>query len=136
MKVNYDVKADAMYVYLSNKPYAYGRDLDDWRRVDYSAEGLPVGVEILNVSEGVNVSGLPNLRKLAEAIERHGFKTYFLNQYAYTKVGFTQNMLIMVEPNNNQIDVVERGESIVVFDLRFDSPVDVKLEADREVKTA
>ena len=36
MEFKYDAQADAIYIYLSDKPYAYGKDLDDERRIDYA----------------------------------------------------------------------------------------------------
>jgi uncharacterized protein YuzE len=54
MRIKYDRTADAVYVYLSNKKYAYGKDLDDSRRVDYAADDTPIGIELLCVTKGVN----------------------------------------------------------------------------------
>ncbi|MGA7678509.1 MAG: DUF2283 domain-containing protein [Dehalococcoidia bacterium] len=76
MKVKYDREADAMYIYLSSKLYAYGKDLDDERRIDYASDNTPMGVELLCTSKGVNLEGLPNADKIAEAIENKGIKTY------------------------------------------------------------
>ncbi len=56
---SHDSEADAVYITLREAPYAYGDDLDCSRRVDFSADGVPVGIELLNVSEGVNVIDLP-----------------------------------------------------------------------------
>ena len=53
MKVDYDEKADALYVTLSEARYAYGRDLDDSRRVDFAADDAVIGVEILLPSMGL-----------------------------------------------------------------------------------
>ena len=53
MYIKYDKQADAVYILLSNKPYAYGKDLDNERRIDYDADGNPRGVELLCVSGGV-----------------------------------------------------------------------------------
>jgi uncharacterized protein YuzE len=59
MHIEYDVEADALYITLKEAPYAYGRDLDDSRRIDYAADGIPVGVEILFPSQGIDLAGLP-----------------------------------------------------------------------------
>jgi len=136
MKIDHDTQADAMYIHLSNKPYAYGRDLDDWRRIDYSADNLPIGIELLNVSEGINGSDLPNFGELANDIKSYGIQVYFLDQHSYTLASSMHSTLIIVEPQNNQINIVENGESIAVFDIWFDSPIDTKLEDKREVITA
>jgi uncharacterized protein YuzE len=61
LRGEYDPDADALYVYLSDRPYSHGRDLDDARRIDYAADGVPVGIEILSPRvAGVDVAGLPD----------------------------------------------------------------------------
>jgi uncharacterized protein YuzE len=76
MKVKYDKAADAVYIYLNSKLYAYGNDLDDERRIDYASDHTPMGVELLCTSKGVNLEGLPNANEIAEAIENKGIKAY------------------------------------------------------------
>lgn len=68
MKLKYDKTADAIYIKLSDEQYAYGKDLDDLRRVDYDAEGNPRGVELLCVSKGVITEDLP-LEKLEKDLD-------------------------------------------------------------------
>ena len=46
MTPKYDREADAIYISLAKAPYAYGKDLDKERRIDYAADGTPIGVEI------------------------------------------------------------------------------------------
>lgn len=48
-----------MYITLSDKPYAYGKDLDDTRRIDYASDGTAIGIELLFPSRGIKLSGLP-----------------------------------------------------------------------------
>lgn len=136
MRIEHDIQADAMYIYLSNKPYAYGRDLDDWRRIDYSADDLPIGIELLNVSEGINGSGLPNSEEVADAIASHGIQVYFLDQHLITVSGSMHSTLIISEPQDNKINIIDSGESISIFDMWFDSPIDTEMEDTREVITA
>ena len=69
MELKYDRQADAVYIKLSNMPYAYGKDLGDLRRIDYDANGNPRGIELLCVSEGVNVIDLPNSEGIARMLE-------------------------------------------------------------------
>ncbi len=76
MKSKYDPEADAIYIYLSEKPYAYGTDLDNERRIDYDAEGNPRGIELLCVSDGVNLDGLPRIDEIAKILEAEGIKVY------------------------------------------------------------
>jgi len=72
MEVRYDKKADAIYVCLSDKLYAYGKDLDNERRVDYDANDKPIGVELLCVSTGVITDGLPDKAVIERALADRG----------------------------------------------------------------
>ena len=81
MKFKHDTQADAVYIYLSDMPYAYGKDLDDERRIDYASYNTPVGVELLCVSMGVNLYGLPRKDETAEILEHNGIRTYIMEGY-------------------------------------------------------
>jgi len=72
----YDSSVDAMYIRLQDKPYAYGKDLDPERRVDFAADGTPVGVELLAVSRGVNIDDLPQHVAIGRLLEEHGMKVF------------------------------------------------------------
>jgi uncharacterized protein YuzE len=76
MKLRYDKKADAVYIILSNRPYAYGKDLDDERRVDYDADGNPRGIELLCVSTGVLTDDLPNRIEVEKILGEKGIKIF------------------------------------------------------------
>ncbi|MBL7125271.1 MAG: DUF2283 domain-containing protein [Dehalococcoidales bacterium] len=76
MKMKYDREADALYVYLSDKPYAYGRDLDNERRIDYAADGTPIGIELLSVSKGVNPDDLPEQSEVIDLLESQNIKIF------------------------------------------------------------
>lgn len=76
MHIKYDKQADAVYILLSNKPYAYGKDLDNERRIDYDADGNPRGVELLCVSTGVITDDLPNRVEIERALESKGIRAY------------------------------------------------------------
>ena len=82
MEIERDAKADAAYIYFSSKPYAYGKDLDDQRRVDYAADSTPIGVELLLVSSGVNVHGLPHQDEIAELLKANGIQTYSIDTWS------------------------------------------------------
>ena len=84
MKFKHDSQADAIYIYLSEKPYAYGKDLDDERRIDYASDNTPIGVELLCVSDGVNIDDLPCKDEIAEVLEINGIKTYTTQGYSVT----------------------------------------------------
>jgi hypothetical protein len=72
MQFEHDSEADAVYVRLSLKPYSYGRDLDDYRRIDYAVDGTPIGIELLSISDGVNLVGLPYAASVAAYLEIKG----------------------------------------------------------------
>ncbi len=76
MKIKYDKQADAIYILFNDKPYAYGKDLDEERRVDYDANGNVRGVELLCVSTGVITDALPNRSEIEQALEDRGIKAY------------------------------------------------------------
>jgi uncharacterized protein YuzE len=74
--IEYDREADAVYVQLRDEPYARGEDLDDSRRIDYGADGQPIGIELLNVSLGVNTDKLPAAREISRLLETNDIKVY------------------------------------------------------------
>ena len=65
----YDQEADAIYITFSDKRVASTRALDDMRVIDYAADGSPVGVELLCVSEGVITEDLPHLKDVLHLLE-------------------------------------------------------------------
>ncbi len=68
--------ADAIYIRFSGLPYAYGKDLDDDRRVDYAANGEVIGIELLGVSEGVHTDDLPQRDVIIRVLEEHKIPLY------------------------------------------------------------
>jgi len=71
MTVTYDAQADAVYVTLRDVPYALGHNLDLERRVDYGADHRPRGIELLGVSHGVDVRGLPEQAAVGRLLEEY-----------------------------------------------------------------
>lgn len=76
MRLDYDREADAVYIWMRDAPYAYGEDLDAERRIDYGSDGIPVGVELLNVSAGVRLDDLPDHQTLARLLDRERFNIF------------------------------------------------------------
>ena len=76
MRIKYDREADAVYVYLSSETYAYGKDLDEERRVDFSEDDTPIGIELLCVSKGVNPDDLPEQEKIIDILEKNSIKVF------------------------------------------------------------
>lgn len=68
MRYKQNSEADALYIWLSDKPYGYGEDLDRERRVDYAPDGTPIGVELLCVSGGVSLRELPQPEAIAQVL--------------------------------------------------------------------
>lgn len=66
----FDWDANAFYVRLSDKPYAYGRDLDSERRIDFAEDGTPIGVEITCLRSGVRLAELPYHDEIRDILER------------------------------------------------------------------
>ncbi len=75
-RLEYDRGADAVYIYLRDVPYAYGRDLDDDRPIDYGTDNAPRGIELLAVSHGVNLDDLPEREESAALLAQHNLKVY------------------------------------------------------------
>lgn len=76
MKIQYDPEADALYIYLSDKPYSYGKDLDSERRIDFASDDTAIGIELLCVSKGVNPDDLPNQEEVIRLLEAKNFKVF------------------------------------------------------------
>jgi len=74
VEIRYDKEADAVYLRLSDEQYAYGEELDPERRIDYDADGKPIGIELLCVSEGVDLRNLPEYDAVSELLSRHHIK--------------------------------------------------------------
>lgn len=72
--VQHDPEADALYIRLSDKPYAFGEDIDHARRIDYAADRTPIGVELLYVSHGVDLADLPQADELASVLREHNIR--------------------------------------------------------------
>ncbi len=55
----------------------YTQELDENRLVDYALNlGEPVGIDLLVVSEGVNLTGLPEADSISHILEGLGIKIY------------------------------------------------------------
>ena len=69
MRVVYDSEADAIAVHLRDPEGPVETEfVDDVRYVDYDAAGNVVGVELLAVSRGYDLGGLPEADRIAAAI--------------------------------------------------------------------
>lgn len=69
MQVRYDPEADAVYVDLQEaQGRVRTRRIDEQRLLDHDERGELVGIEFLFVSRGVNLEGLPEAERIAEAM--------------------------------------------------------------------
>jgi uncharacterized protein YuzE len=78
MKASFYPEEDILYVNLSDKPFAYGRDLDDARHLNCSQDGSIIGIEFLYVSQGVDLSDIPDevVRAISPILESRGVRVF------------------------------------------------------------
>ena len=76
MEYEYDPEADAIYIHLSDKIYAYGEDLDKERHIDYAADGTPIGVELLCVGSGTILHDLPRQDVIEKILRQLSIKVF------------------------------------------------------------
>lgn len=61
-----DAISDALYVTLADKKVAFTREIDSNRFIDYAEDGSAVGIDILEVSAGVELSDLPHSEEIID----------------------------------------------------------------------
>jgi len=77
LQIESDIKADAIYIQLMDEPIGYTKELDDNRLIDYSMNpGKPVGIDLLAVSEGVKLDGLPEVKTVEKILKGLGVKVH------------------------------------------------------------
>lgn len=75
MELKYhDRKADTLYIRFNDSKYAYSNELDDFRFIDYDSDDNPIGVELLNVNNGVSLDGLPYQKAILHLINSSSIK--------------------------------------------------------------
>jgi len=114
MKIKHDAEADAVYVYLSDKPYAFGTELDDERRIDHTADNTPIGIELLDVSCGVNLTNLPCSQELINALASKGIKCYYglTLKHGGTWTDYTGGSTLMMNKDTNN-EPIEAYDAVV-----------------------
>lgn len=76
MNLQYDPEADAVYVRLSDKKVVSMRTVSKNRNaaaLNIAADKSIVGVELLGVSRGIDLKGLPDSQALSELLIKEGF---------------------------------------------------------------
>jgi hypothetical protein len=72
MQLEHDLQADAVYITLRDEAYSWGQDFDHRRRVDFGADNTPIGIELLLVSKGVDVTDLPEREAIIGLLHDRG----------------------------------------------------------------
>lgn len=75
-RIEFDKKANAVYIYFSDAQVAYTKKLDDFRYVDYDSQDSIVGVELLRVDEAVITDELPNKIEIDRELELRNIRVY------------------------------------------------------------
>ena len=76
LKVGMDEKLDSVFVEFESGTAGYAQELDANRIVDYSLNpGKPIGVCLHNVSEGVEIEGLPHPEQVRNILRGLGVET-------------------------------------------------------------
>lgn len=72
MHLTHDPEADAVYIRLrpGGRP-ARTEHLDWERHIDYGEDGQPIGIEVLGISQGVDLSDLPEQEAVAHLLGEH-----------------------------------------------------------------
>jgi uncharacterized protein YuzE len=69
MRLEYDPEADAVYIWLrEGVPFAFNLNLDDGRNISYGPDEQPIGIELLGVSQGVDLTDLPQRAEVARLL--------------------------------------------------------------------
>ena len=76
MEYQYDANTDCAYILINDLPHAFSKEVDETRIIDYTKDGTVIGVELLYVSSGVDVSGLPYQSKISALLDKHNLKVY------------------------------------------------------------
>ncbi len=74
MEYEYDTNADCAYILINKLPYAYSKEIDETRFVDYAEDDIVIGVELLYISGGVDTSDLPYESEITKLLEKHNVK--------------------------------------------------------------
>jgi uncharacterized protein YuzE len=77
LAVEYDKSLDVMYIWLrQGVERAFGQRLDDARYIDFGEDNLPIGVELLNVSCGVETEDLPEKEAIEQVLAAHDVRMF------------------------------------------------------------
>jgi uncharacterized protein YuzE len=74
MRLTIDQESDAAYVYVTDHGVDRTQELDENRLIDLDSAGEVRGIELLNVSHGVALTGLPYSAELAALLRDSGIR--------------------------------------------------------------
>jgi uncharacterized protein YuzE len=76
-RISYNREADAAYIFLrEDLQVVRTRNLDGSRLIDYAEDGEPIGIELLDVSDGVNLDDLPARNVVSMLLEQPHIKVF------------------------------------------------------------
>lgn len=76
MHLSYDKAADAVYVYFTRNEIDHTDELSESTNVDYDANGDPVGVEFLDVSDGIDLGDVPRREDVIKLLNEGHFPVF------------------------------------------------------------
>ncbi len=66
--VTYSAGADALYICFGDATVSRTEELDDRRMVDRAADGRVLGIEFLDVSDGIDLTNVPDRERVEELL--------------------------------------------------------------------
>lgn len=62
MKIEFDKKADALYIYIQEKPVNKTKEIEEGVLVDFDEDGRLIGLEVMDVTKRFSLSDIANLQ--------------------------------------------------------------------------
>ncbi len=62
MKIEFDKQADALYIYIQEKPVNKTKEIEEGILVDFDEENRLIGLEILDVTKRFSLADIVNLQ--------------------------------------------------------------------------
>jgi len=62
MKIEFDKQADALYIYIQEKPVVKTKEVEDGIIIDLDKDNRLIGLEVLDVSKRFTLSDIANLQ--------------------------------------------------------------------------
>ena len=72
--VEYDEESDILYVRLLASPISWSKPIDDLRVVDFAQDGRIIGVEFIDVSQGLDLTDIPLRQRIEPLIRNSGLR--------------------------------------------------------------